>query len=254
MQIDVIILSYAKNEALRSMTQQAIDSLLKSEDQSIINFNILVIESNKNLKPFCYKSAQTHYPRTKFNYNRYLNIGIKMSSASYVCIANNDLIFYKNWASELLKALNENPNLESVSPFCNIHHPSIAIKPNSGLIYGYEIRNHLAGWCIFFKRDLIQKIGYFDEKIKFWFSDNDYANTLQENKLQHALVTSSRVDHIGGVSTESISKVQKYDFTYGAFIYYDYKWNHKQKVKYWKDCFFHKLRIIKRTVLAQWKS
>ena len=40
--IDIIILSFAKNEALKNLTIQTIDTLLASEDPDEIDFNVLV--------------------------------------------------------------------------------------------------------------------------------------------------------------------------------------------------------------------
>ena len=73
--IDIIILSYAKNDHLKSLTQQTLDTLLASEAANEIKFNPIVIESEKSLKSYQFPGSTTLYPEEKFGYNRFMNIG-----------------------------------------------------------------------------------------------------------------------------------------------------------------------------------
>jgi hypothetical protein len=67
--IDIIILSFGKTEALQMVTQDAINSLLASENPEEIKFNIIIIESALLLAPYQYPNATTLYPKTKFGYH-----------------------------------------------------------------------------------------------------------------------------------------------------------------------------------------
>src|ERR1700749_4974158 len=100
--IDIIILSYAKDEKLKALTEQTIATLLDSEDPEHIKFDVLVIESDKSLRPYQYPGTQTIYPDETFGYNKYMNIGIKATGNEYVCLCNNDLVFHKGWAGAIL--------------------------------------------------------------------------------------------------------------------------------------------------------
>ena len=246
-EIDIVILSYAKNYTLKNLTEQAISSLIASEDSNFIEFNITVIESNMALKPFQYIGTSTIYPKTKFGYNRYLNIGIKNGKAANICLCNNDLIFHKRWASEILTAFNDDSELVSASPICSILSDEDYYKINSGNYYGYSTRREVSGWCIFLKREIIPKIGKFDEKIKFWFSDTDYVRLLELHNLKHALITSSIVDHLESKTLSSSSQEKISKLTNDEFLYYDYKWNHKSLLIYY---FRLGKRILKRAFLG----
>ena len=101
--IDVVILSYAKNDYLKGLTDQTIATLMDSEDPAKIYFNVIVIESDKKLQPYQFENSTTIYPVEKFGFNKYLNIGIKETSNKYICLANNDLIFHKGWATAMPK-------------------------------------------------------------------------------------------------------------------------------------------------------
>ena len=227
-EIDIIILSYAQTEELKQVTSDCLASLMASEEYELIKFNIIVIESQKDLKPFQYAHGQTVYPDVTFGYNRYMNIGISMTSAPFVCLCNNDLLFHSNWATEILKAFKLYRDLYSASPMCSIHHGKLlGIKPNSGVFHGYRERTEVSGWCIFFKRSMLRLIGQFDENFIFRHASHDYTHTLSALKLSHVLVTSSIVDHLDHTT---LNKQEPERWNYLMFmqdVYYEKKWNHR---------------------------
>lgn len=245
-QIDVIILSYAKTDGLKQMTEQTVKSLIDSEDPAKISFNIIVIESNHDIKPTQYHGTNTIYSNKKFGYHRYMNIGIKMSQNPYICICNNDLLFHFRWASEILKAFNQNPTLESASPICSIHHPQKNIALNDGVHIGYEVRKEIAGWCLFFKRDILKKTGLLDEKYTFWYADNDYANTLEKHQIKHALVTSSIVDHLESKTLKTFKLEEQLKMTTEERFYYEYKWEGRSYFSYLNRLFKSRREIKKQ--------
>jgi len=224
-EIDMIILSYAQNEELQQVTQNCIDSLLSSEDDTIIRFNIIVIESQKGLRPYQYRHSKTVYSDLPFTYHRYMNIGINMTSSPYICICNNDLIFNPLWATEMLNAFSKYYDLESASPFCPVHHEKMGFKKNTGVYPGYRIRYEVAGWCIFFKRALLKQTGQLDENLEFWGSDNDYVNTLFVLKIVHALVSSSFVEHLESRTLKNQPKERRNELMVEEIPYYNKKWN-----------------------------
>lgn len=127
-EIDIIILSFAQNEELKLITQHCINSLMASEDQEDIKFNVVVMESQQEMKPFQYKNTTTIYPEEAFGYHRYMNIGIDITSSKYVCLCNNDLHFHPGWATEILKSFHKYYDLSSASPFCSFHHPKMGFE------------------------------------------------------------------------------------------------------------------------------
>lgn len=226
-EVDIIILSYAQNQELKSTTEQCINSLISSEDPRKIKFNIVVIESENELEDFQYEHTTTVYPAEVFSYNRFLNIGIAMTAAKYVCLCNNDLIFHPFWATEILKAFNQHYDLSSASPACSIHHPKMGFKLHNGIYSGYRSRYEVAGWCLFMKRDIFRIIGKLDENYKFWCADNDYSNMLSVLRLRHALITSSIVDHLDGVTLDAQTQDRKDELTANEFFYFEKKWNYR---------------------------
>lgn len=223
--IDIIILSYGKTEKLKAITQQCIDSLTASEDPEKVKFEVLVIESEKRLAPYQYPNSKTIYPDSSFGFNKYLNIGIKSTSNKYICLCNNDLIFHKNWAGEILKAMDKNPEILSANPICqyfNDHKPyvnQIILGDKSNLLKGI-----LTGWCIFVKREIFKTIGLLDEQFDFWYADNDYGKTLLKYKIVHALIGTSKVDHLGNQTHNVLSDHRLLELTKNQKAIYEKKW------------------------------
>jgi GT2 family glycosyltransferase len=223
-EIDVIILSYAENSNLKTITENCLDSLMASEDPEIIQFNVIVIESEKKMKPEQYSYGLTVYPEQEFGYHTYMNIGLGLTSAAFVCLCNNDLVFHTGWATEILKAFLQDRELSSASPFCSFHHPTMGFQANTGVYPGYRIRYEISGWCLFLKRDVLRITGKLDESFKFWCADNDYANTLSVLNLKHALVSSSIVDHLETQTLNEQNEKRQDELMAKTDFYYEKKW------------------------------
>ena len=223
-EIDIIILSYAQNNDLKQTTLNCIHSLLNSEDINKVKFNIIVLESERILQPYQYFSTMTVYPTTPFGYNKYMNIGLQMSSSSFVCLCNNDLLFHPLWASEILRTFSEYPYIVSASPFCSIFHPTLGYNVTDGIKFGYGVRDIVTGWCLFFRRNILTLTGKLDENYNFWAADNDYANTLGVLNLKHCLVTSSVVDHLENRTLNYQTQERQEELTKKESIYFYKKW------------------------------
>jgi GT2 family glycosyltransferase len=226
-EIDIIILSYAQNENLKTTTINAVNSLMDSEDPNLIQFNVVVIESQIDMQPYQYQHTTTLYPSEAFGYHKFMNIGINYTSADFVCICNNDLIFHKNWALEILKPFFMFSDIWSASPVCSYLHPQNGFELNSGFRLGNGIREELSGWCIFFRRELLKITGQLDPNLEFWCADNDYANTLWILRLKHLLVTSSIVDHLENLTLKNQEPEVQDRLTLKACEYFTKKWNVK---------------------------
>jgi GT2 family glycosyltransferase len=231
---DVIILSFAANDELRKVTERAIESLRVSESPDAVRFNVVVIESNRALVPFQYAGTTTLYPDGKFGYNRFLNIGIAATSGDFVCLANNDLVFREGWASAILSAAEERPDILSFSPVDPWLHDRYGLESMPKLVVGYEKMVHVTGWCLVVRRRIFDVIGKLDEKLEFWYVDDDYIRTLIAHDVVHALVRDSRVDHKSGetIRSDEVGEAQRKRLTRSQWLYFDFKWNHRSRLIY----------------------
>lgn len=219
-QVDVCIISYAKTDELREVTERGIETLLASEHN--IDFHIYVVESNKEVSYNMYHNTKTIYTDLPFNYNAYLNLAIVQGKSEYVVLCNNDLTYSKGWASNIIKEMKANPEILSSSPFC----PQTQNKkdfPNN-IYFGYTVRRELAGWCIFQQRKIYDIIFALSEKVDFWYSDNIYSDQLVVNNLKHMLVTTSTVSHheknLGITGEKTLGVYEMQDLTTGQYEKY----------------------------------
>jgi GT2 family glycosyltransferase len=228
--VDIIILSFSKNDHLKALTIQAISSLTASEDPENIHFNVLVIESNKALKPYQFPDSTTIYPEEKFGFHKFFNIGIRLTSSPYVCLCNNDLLFHKNWASEIIQAMDKDQEMLCAVPYCPVFHKKHGFKENTDPFSGYF--GVLTGWCLFVKREIFEIIGPLDEKFIFWYCDYDFGNTLEKMKIKGCLISSSFVTHLGSESLNAINEKEYKRLTREPHIYFKYKWHHHSFIRY----------------------
>lgn len=205
--IDVIIVSDSKNDYLRSLTQQTVDTAKNNE--SDIEVNVIVVEN----QDYHFFNAETIKQKGEFCYNRYLNQGASLGSSEYIAFCNNDLIFNNDWASNIISAMDVN-EVNSACPFCpgsNVINKT-GIDKNSGVYFGYEIRKEFVGWCIVWKRELWDRIK-LDERVKFWSSDNAMSRQLIDANEKHILVTNSIVSHVcnGSSTLNTVPPNERYD-------------------------------------------
>jgi GT2 family glycosyltransferase len=238
--IDIIILSNGKNEALIQLTNQTIETLIQSENQDEIKFDVLVIESNILLYPYQYTSSTTIYPSSAFGFNKYLNIGINKTINDLVCFCNNDLIFNKGWASAILAALEKDPDIYSVSTFCPSFHADKEDEIPDEINYGYKNGVFFTGWCFFVKRSIFKIIGPFDEHFIFWYADDDFRLTLQKYALKNVLVKSAKVKHLGSETLNKEQSSRQFRLRFSANAYFRYKWINKNYIIF----LYHKTRYI----------
>jgi len=182
--MDIIIVSNGRNGYLRTVTKHGIDTCVMSS--SLITFNFIIIEQAKHVVYKIPRVKTMHYD-FEFNYNRCLNLGLKHSTTKYVALCNNDLDFRPFWAENIIAAMGNTYLSASPSRY----------GQRKGIAEGYEIAKQLNGWCIVINRAVLDKIGKLDEGVKFWYSDDIYADQLRAQGIKHILVNHSFVRHLG---------------------------------------------------------
>lgn len=230
--LDVVIISYAKDDYCKNLTKNCIFSLLLSEDDAVDKFNIIVVESEKGINwDYLAVNVKTYPAPLPYGYHKFLNFGRKKGDSPWVALCNNDLEFRDKWFTNILIASEISPDAMSFSPICPKTQPLYGIRENTGLlIEGYDIRKQISGWCIIQKREIYDKIGDLDERFHHWYCDNDYAMELRKHKIKHLLVTNSVVIHHDkniGKTTERVVKDQStmYNMTSGSYPIFKAKWN-----------------------------
>ena len=237
MKVDIIIIAATKSDNLKKMTQNAIDSLHKSEDKH--SFNVLLIETHDQTVK--YKGCNTipYIQANNFNYNRTINYALQYCTNHIIGFFNNDVIFKSKWFTELIKGFKD---FDSLSPMCKISHKGM--RYDVDFKGGYEIRKEICGWAIVTKREVLQKIGLLNESVKFWRSEYVYIHQLKSNNFKHALCTKSFVNHLdnGSNTLNTVSLNYKKDITT--------KQHHKPKL----DIKYRKFTVVMASFLGEYKN
>lgn len=228
--VDVIILSNAKDNNFKQMTQNAIDTCIAGANSLPINVIVIeqkmftrynnadVINIDKNLIPF--------------NYNKYCNIGAKHGYAEWILFANNDLAFQNGWLHELLIA-----NNDLVSPRCPKDPRQVNIEENTK---GETNAVHFSGWCFMIKRSLWGKIGGLDEDFLFWYSDDAVIQQCINNGVYPMIVANSNVIHLGSTTLKTLDKDTAHEYTWQYTELFNTKYNQNKFVnnkhyQQWKE-------------------
>lgn len=204
--IDCVMLSYTKDAYIQNMTQNAINSLHLSSNY--YKFRVWVMETNNN--PVKYNDATVIQPGIPFNYNAYLNLAFPLCKSDKIIIANNDLVFHRNWYDNIVTT-----DADSASPVDPASYLHMHMTPTNPIQWGYTI-GCVCGWCLVVKKDVIKQLLPFDERFEFYCQDCDYAQRLRENKFTHALVGNSCVNHLVSRSFDLIEPESVSRFTDGG--------------------------------------
>jgi hypothetical protein len=206
----ILILSNTANIQYYTMLENCINSI----NPNI--YEIIVVETNKKLKNKNIQlKAKFLFPEIDFNYNEYVNYGLKYASGNKFIVSNNDVIYMPGCINEIDLKLN---TYDSVCPHDINTHTNIE-KDEEGTKIGY----HVLGCCIAFTKKTLETIGEFDTKFKFWYQDNDYCNNLKKHNLKHALLKNARIQHLKMQSHQLLNEKQ-FEMTHGIESILKEKW------------------------------
>jgi hypothetical protein len=238
MEVDVIILSKTATEELFKILKETVNSLKKSEKNH--SFNVIIVESNKKIKEqfgsrlYEIKAKFILPPVEKFNYNQFLNIGLRECKNDYILISNNDVIYFQDWFSEIKKQFDKDPELLSACPTDRKwhRHAKQFFDGTKEIYLGYRTSYEFTGWSFVVKKEVFKQIGVFDEKFDFYYQDNDWVEMYKRENIKHGLVYNSLCHHLLSKSTSVVDKSSKLtdmDHQYEKFFN---KWTYPGEKKY----------------------
>lgn len=221
--VDIIVTTYGGTLAGNENQKYLRECLKSIEKCTKYPHNIIVVDA----KP------------EQLNFSQAVNRGLKQSTSDYICILNDDIIVTQNWLTLLTENLKDNVGF--VNPLSNcdkgwLHQyqimvdgvelgPGTTALTNDGQIYVkghpertanpqsvYDFvsssskvyqRDWVAFFCTLTTRDVIEKVGLFDEEFKTGSEDLDYC--VRASKFGYTCYIDERVFiyHAGGVSRKA---------------------------------------------------
>lgn len=145
------------------------------------------------------------------------NQGIKKASGEYILLLNNDVVVTKGWLSGMLECLNNGMDVGIVGPMTNnISGPQQvpivgynSMQELNGYAQEFRKRNRfrripqrrIVGFCILFRRELVDKIGMLDESFESGnFEDDDFCLRAALAGYRNLIAADVFVHHYGSVS------------------------------------------------------
>ena len=127
------------------------------------NEKVLLIRSEENL-----------------GYIKGTNLGMKASTGDHVCLLNNDTVVYPGWLSAMVEVADLENDIGLVNPASN--HFGIRAEDNSRLSGSlYNGMGVCIGFCMLIKRDVIEKIGFLDERFGMGYGEDDAYSIYAHN-------------------------------------------------------------------------
>lgn len=177
---------------------------------------------------------------------RCINKGIRRSTRD-VLLLNSDTLVANNWLDRIVKRAYASTNIATVTPFSNnaeiCSWPNLCeVNPPNGQASVEEIDKAFAqlgsppvnlptgvGFCMFVKRECINRIGVFDAETfgRGYGEENDFCMRASALNYTHVLATDVYIHHYGGVSfgdekkllvQNAIAKLDKLHPSYHALV------------------------------------
>lgn len=168
-----------------------------------------------------------------------VNEGLKISTAPYICLLNNDTEVTNNWLTKLIHHLERKPDLGIVGPVTGFHkigadsHHSLELHkrlvPPESKKDGWTIdrlnehleRTHpdctapiafVAFFCAVIKREVFDKVGYLDPNFKMGlWDDNDYNLSTRALGYKTELAIDTCIYHRGRTTFNLVEKKEGFD-------------------------------------------
>jgi hypothetical protein len=146
-------------------------------------------------------------PGTK-NMSKAWNKLIRESTCDYLIIMDSDVFVPKLspcWLTRLMG------NFENSDCFVSLPKVTVTSCPEqraqkSENKPAYEIRARFAGMCTLYKKEVFEKVGYFDEDFLLRGSDVEWVDRLQKSLCKAYISPDVLVDHVGSYASKKANK------------------------------------------------
>ncbi len=133
------------------------------------------------------------------------NVGLKKAMdlpSDHICIANNDLVFTRNWDKPLIDAL-DSGGYSLVSPY-STEQSLPADWPQGKDRHTNPVHIDILGACFMFRKELIEEIGYFPPQMRHYFGDNWIMDFARQAGRKVGHVFDSYIHHCFCISSSKL--------------------------------------------------
>ena len=188
-------------------------------NQTYLDFDVYVVDNGStddSVTWLRHAYPQVHIIENEVNkgFATAVNQGIRSSNTPYVCTLNNDVVVEAEWIENLVKVVDENPDVGMCASKLLFYHKTSVINSSgicvdrAGIVWDREggadesqrPQNTLSvfGPCAgaaLYRREMLDQIGLFDEEYFAYFEDVDLAWRARASGWRCAYVDSAKGYH-----------------------------------------------------------
>ena len=201
-------------------------NLLSEDHEIIIIDNASSDETNKEmpklieeLKASNSKGPTVRYVKNDVNtfHSKACNQGAQLAQGQYILFLNNDIRVRTNhsaWTKQLIEACDSTGGL--VGPTMGLLDKNLNfVKEANEQLEG---NSYLGGWLIAARKDVWEKVGYWNEEFPFYFNDTDLSFRARKQQIPITVVALADVAHFGKVSAAQINIPKLYQEGRNVFL------------------------------------
>jgi GT2 family glycosyltransferase len=221
-QIDVGIVNFNGGDCLL----KCIESILSMSGARVNVYVLDNMSSDDSIDLAEKKFPECTFIRSKINlgYARGCNCLLRSFTSDVVAVCNMDLEFPVDWAANIINCFSNYPDASSVA--------SLVIQKDTNEVYASDIhffwdlhpicvserdsseKDHQVfgayGAVMAFRKQVFEKIGYFDDDYFLFFEETEFFLRMNINKLKVILCPSARIFHHRSISTVRYSTKKLY--------------------------------------------
>jgi len=224
-EISIIVLSYNRLNDTKKCLKHIVDNTTKS-------YEIIVVDNGSDKETTDWLKKQDVIDKLILNKTNLgvaggRNKGMKVAKGEYIINLDNDIFVGEKWEHLLIGTLEFRYGVGIVGINGNNvfnYNPLIFVKPQ----YSERVAecDVVPGGLTVFRRDLLQRIGYFDEDMpnpNFWHEDLGFCKKAKMAGLKVYTISNFPHIHRGGQSHNAPSKVPFGYFENAAYIEHKYR-------------------------------
>ena len=260
--ISIIIVNFNSSDYLKKL----ISSILTLETK--VSFELIIIDNNSDtpidLKSF--KRIKLIYNKSNMGFSNAVNKGISYSKGDKILLLNPDIKIEDKTIDVLSSSLDNNLDYGVVG--CKVLNKDYTYQvsskrhfPTYGILctkffrldkifyktkifgkynYTYLDKDKVAyvdsvsGCCMMFRKNILSRIGVFDERFFLYFEDTDFCLRVKEKGYKIVYVPETKIIHFKSRSFINSSINKNLEFFKSLYIFFD-KYD-----KYYKNYYFVK--------------
>ncbi len=237
MKTSIIIVSYNSKPVLKP----CLDSLVANTSppfEIIIVDNYSIDGSIEYLRKLNNSAVSVIYNQSNLGFAKACNQGINSAQGDLLATMNPDVFVPNGWLNRMTWHLRNNPKTLIVGPkgigiggrqspglLCYPSNPSAADRKFAAVYHRQsEPTKFLIGCLILFDRRLIEKIGYFDEKMPLGADDFDLSLRVRKGGYQLRVACDVLIQHLVHVSFERSNPNECRKLADFSYQHFNRKW------------------------------